>query len=299
MMPIKKKIIVIAGPTASGKTSLAIKLAQQLNTSIISADSRQCYKEMSIGVAKPTELELAQAPHYFINTHSIHTALNAGDYEQLGLNYLQSIFNTEQKNVAIVVGGTGLYINALCYGIDPMPAIDKSIDAEVNYNYKTKGIAWLQKQVMEKDNDFYQQAEQQNPARLIRALVFKLSTGTSILAYRKKEKKVRDFDIDYYAININKEQLHKNIETRVDAMMHEGLMQEATALYNYKHLKNLNTVGYTELFDYLDNKVSLAEAIQLIKTHTKQYAKRQITWFKKDENYKWMSAEEIYRDACK
>ena len=292
-----KKIIVIAGPTASGKTDVAIALAKHFNTKIVSADSRQCYRELNIGVAKPSAEQLAQVHHYFINSHSINEALNVADYEQLALSYLQEIFTT--NDTAIVVGGTGLYLNALCHGIDSMPAIDPAINEAVNLQYKQKGIAWLQACIGAEDKLFAQNGEMQNPARLIRALVFVRSTGASILAYRTKQKVKRDFEIIKYAIDMPREMLYERINRRVDMMMQEGHLEEVTALLPYQHLKNLATVGYSEIFDYLNGKTTLESAIEKMKQNTRRYAKRQITWFKKDEQYKWMSAKEILEDVVK
>jgi tRNA dimethylallyltransferase len=290
-----KKIIVVAGPTASGKTDVAIALAKHFHTKIISADSRQCYQELNIGVAKPSAEQLAQVHHYFINSHSMHAALNVADYEQLALSYLQEILTT--NDTAIVVGGTGLYIDALCNGIDPMPAIDPVINETVNAQYKQQGIAWLQACIATEDKLFAEKGEMQNPARLIRALVFVRSTGTSILAYRTKQKVKRDFEIVKYAIEMPREIVYDRINRRVDIMMQEGLLAEVTALLPYQHLKNLATVGYREIFDYLNGKCTLEKAVDLIKQNSRNYAKRQVTWFKKDEQMQWMSAEEILADA--
>jgi tRNA dimethylallyltransferase len=282
------KIIVITGPTASGKTSLAIDLATHFNTKIISADSRQCYQELNIGVAKPNEQELVQIPHYFISSHSIHDALNVADYEQLALSYLQEIFIT--NDTAIIVGGTGLYIDALCNGIDDMPAIDKNIEQQINESYQEKGIEWLQNCIEKEDELFFANGEIQNPARLIRALIFVRSTGKSILEYRKKEKKIRDFAIEKYAIEMPREILYERINARVDVMMQQGLLAEVQLLLPYQHLKNLATVGYRELFDYINGKTTLELAIELIKQNSRRYAKRQITWCKRDAEIEWLNA---------
>ncbi len=292
-----KKVIVIAGATASGKTNVAIQLANYFNTAIINADSRQCYKEMSIGTAKPTAEEQAQAKHYFVNSHSITDNINVGTFEQLALHHLQTIFTT--NNVAIVSGGTGLYINALCNGIDAMPAIDDNISQEINAAYKLKGLTWLQNYVQQTDYNFYNQAEQNNPARLLRALIFKLSTGESILNYRNKTKTERPFTVEQYAILTDKTALHQNINTRVDLMLAAGLVQEVQSLLPYRNSKNLNTVGYTEVMDYLDGKTTLQQCAELIKIHTRQYAKRQLTWFKKDSNYTWLPKAEMVKEITK
>lgn len=275
----ERTLHVICGPTAVGKTAFAINLAQQLNTAIISADSRQCYKEMTIGTAKPSKEELQAVKHYFIDEFSVTEHITAADFERLALGYLEEIFAT--SNDAVVCGGTGLYIKALCEGLDEMPAVNEDIDREINEAYKQKGIDWLKDEVQKYDPDFFAEAEQENPARLLRALVFKLSTGESIIHYRSGKKKQRDFKIKKTILELPREELYERINKRVDVMMEMGLLKEVESLYPYKHLKNLQTVGYSELFDYLDGNYSLEEAIDKIKQHTRNYAKRQMTWFRK------------------
>lgn len=275
----ERTLHVICGPTAVGKTAFAINLAQQLNTAIISADSRQCYKEMTIGTAKPSKEELQAVKHYFIDEFSVTEHITAADFERLALGYLEEIF--AKSNDAVVCGGTGLYIKALCEGLDEMPAVNEDIDREINEAYKQKGIDWLKDEVQKYDPDFFAEAEQENPARLLRALVFKLSTGESIIHYRSGKKKQRDFKIKKTILELPREELYERINKRVDVMMEMGLLKEVESLYPYKHLKNLQTVGYSELFDYLDGNYSLEEAIDKIKQHTRNYAKRQMTWFRK------------------
>lgn len=280
-----KNLIIIAGPTAAGKSALAIRLAQHFNTSIISADSRQCYREMTIGTAKPSEEELKAVPHYFINSHSITQHLNVGDYEQLALGYCAEIFKDNQA--AIVCGGTGLYIQALCEGIDAMPPVDKAIQMQSEQSFRENGIEWLQAALQKDDPEFFATAEQQNPARLLRALIFYRSHLRSILHYRTGQKKQRDFNIIKIALELPREILYQRINERVDIMMAEGLLNEVKSLLPYRALKNLQTVGYQELFDYLDDTTNLQTAVGLIKQHTRNYAKRQITWFRKDKTYQW------------
>lgn len=274
-----KKLYIIAGPTAVGKTDIAIRLAQRLHTSIISADSRQCYKEMTIGTAKPTDEELQTVSHFFINDFSIEEAITAADYERLALAHLELLFS--QKDTAVVCGGTGLYLKALCEGLDEMPEIDKTIETAVNNEYLQNGLPWLQETVQKEDALFYAQGEIQNPARLLRALIFKRSTGKSILAFRSGQQKERPFETVYIVLELPRQQLYERIHQRVDKMMNDGLLEEVKGLYPYRHLKNLQTVGYVELFDYLENRCTLTEAVEKIKQHTRNYAKRQITWFKK------------------
>ena len=281
-------VYVICGPTAVGKTAIAIALAKHLRTSIVSADSRQCYTEMSIGTAKPSPEELAEVKHYFINEFPVTESLSAADYEKLALGYLDEIFKT--SGTAVVCGGTGLYLKALCEGLDEMPEADEEMSAEIIEQYKLGGMEWLREAVENEDPAFYESSESENPARLIRALIFKRSTGESILEYRTGEKKPRHFQIVKIGIELPREKLCERINKRVDIMMEQGLLDEAKGLYPHKHLKNLQTVGYVELFDYLDGKYSLQEAIAKIKQHTRNYAKRQLTWFRKDQEVKWLNA---------
>lgn len=283
---MEKNLIIIAGPTAVGKTTLAIELAQHFNTQILSADSRQCYKELNIGVAKPSEEELKNVPHYFINSHSIHQEVNAGVYERYALESLDKIFR--KNNIAIVVGGTGLYIKALCEGVDEMPVISASTRNSIIEKYEAKGLDWLQNEVKTKDILFWQNAEQQNPQRLMRALEVFEETGKSISTFRTGNKTKRDFNIIKIALEMPREELYKRINQRVDGMIVDGLEEEAKNLYTYKTLNALQTVGYSEWFYYFDNKISREEAIEKIKTNTRHYAKRQLTWLKKDKEFIWL-----------
>ncbi|MFA6057043.1 MAG: tRNA (adenosine(37)-N6)-dimethylallyltransferase MiaA [Taibaiella sp.] len=288
---MQKQLIVIAGPTAVGKTAVAIQVAKHFGTSIISADSRQCYREMSIGTAKPSPAELAAVPHYFINSHSITEDLNAGDYEQLALGYCAEIF--KDKNVDVVCGGTGLYIKALCEGIDDMPKTDRNIEKELQRGFDEHGLAWLQNLVQQEDPEFYNIAEQQNPARLMRALAFKRTTGHSIVDFRSGTAKQRPFSIIKIALDLPRAELYERINLRVDQMMQEGLWEEAVGLYPQRNLKNLQTVGYTEIFECLNGNISKEKSIELIKQHSRNYAKRQLTWFRKDEQYQWFQPMDI------
>lgn len=284
-----KTVIIIGGPTASGKTALAIRLAQYFNTDIISADSRQCYREMTIGVAKPSEEELQLVKHYFINSHSIHETVTAATFEQYALAASSEIFLN--KDIAIMVGGTGLYIKAFCEGLDDIPSIDPAIRQQINADYAQHGLAWLQQQVAERDPVYYSNGEILNPQRLIRALEVKLHTGRSIREFQQQRTITRDFNIIKLALELPKEILHQRIDTRVDQMMEEGLLSEVHSLYPYKDLNALRTVGYTELFDHIDGNISLVNAVEAIKSNTRYYAKRQITWFKKDKGFHWFSPD--------
>ena len=286
-----KTAILIVGPTAVGKTSVAIELAKRFNTEIISADSRQCFKELSIGVARPSEQQLQAVNHYFIASHSIHDNVNAGTFKQYASKKANELFNKGGR--IIVTGGTGLYVKAFCEGLDEIPNVPNETRKEIISNYERNGLDWLQKQVQEKDPRFYMSGEIQNPHRLMRALEVAEATGRSILEFRSGQKETRDFNIVKIGLELPKEELHRNINTRVDHMIGAGLVKEAKQLSSYKSLNALQTVGYTEIFDYLDGKITLEQAAELIKQNTRQYAKRQMTWFKKDKEIKWFAPSQL------
>ena len=288
----KNTVIIITGPTASGKTALAIKFAQHFNTSIISADSRQCFKELNIGVAKPSKEELSAVKHYFIDSHSIHENVTAQVFEQYALHAAEEIF--AQNRIAIMAGGTGLYIKAFCESLDAVPEIDATVRKNIIDNYEAYGLQWLQNEIKVNDPGFWKTAEQQNPQRLMRALEVKLSAGTSILDFRKGKKKERPFNIIKLGLEILKEQLHANIENRTNAMLTHGLVKEALTLSEYRKINALQTVGYKELYEYFDGLIPLDTAIEKIKQNTRQYAKRQLTWFKKDTAIQWGNADTLF-----
>ncbi len=285
----QKKCIVIVGPTAAGKTTLAIQLARHYNTEIISADSRQCFKELSIGVARPSDEELSAIPHHFIASHSIHDEVNAAVFEEYALTKIHSIF--EKHDVAVMVGGTGLYIKAFCDGMDDVPVIDPVIRNTIITNYNKNGIEWLREQVKQQDPHYFIQGEIFNPQRMMRALEVKLSTNHSILHYQTKQKKQRDFEIIKIGIELPRQELVERINQRVDTMIKHGLVDEVKVLVEYRSLNALQTVGYKEIFDFLDEGLALDEAIKQIKISTRQYAKRQMTWFKKDAEIKWFEPD--------
>jgi tRNA dimethylallyltransferase len=278
-------VLIIVGPTAVGKTAAAIRLALHFKTRIISADSRQCYRELNIGVAKPSAAELSAVHHYFINSHSIREEVNAATFEELALQWTEEIFKIAP--VAVMVGGTGLYIRAFTDGLDSIPPVDQAIRSQVRLHYEEHGLPWLQEEVRKYDPAFYQQGEIQNPQRLLRALEVRMSTGQSILSFRKREPRRRPFRIQTIGLQLPREQLHQRINDRVDAMIQAGLLEEAAALLPWRHHNALQTVGYKELFDHLDGKYTLAEAVAAIKTNTRQYAKRQLTWFRRDLSVRW------------
>lgn len=290
-MSLQKTVIIICGPTAVGKTALAIQIAKHFNTKIISADSRQCFKELTIGVAKPTIQELQSVEHFFINSHSIQQNIHAALFEQYALEKVQEIFTNQ--TVAVMVGGTGLYIKAFCEGLDDVPVIPDEIRENIIANYQANGLAWLQTQVKNIDDNFWQIAEQQNPQRLMRALEVKIFTGKSITSFRKGNVTKRNFQCIKIGLNIPREALYLNINKRVDAMMQEGLLDEVQQLLAYQHFNALQTVGYKELFSFLQQQCSLQEAIENIKKNTRHYAKRQLTWFKKDKAIQWFQPNDV------
>ena len=283
-------VIVIVGPTAVGKTAFAIALAQHFNTQIISADSRQCYNELSIGVAKPSTAELAAVKHYFIGTHSINEDVNAGVFEKYALDAAATIFKTNA--VAVMVGGTGLYIKSFCEGIDLMPAIDPDLRNKIIDDYETNGLEWLQHQVAAKDPIYWTSTqEKNNPQRLMRALEMVLATGKSITEFQSAQKVKRPFNILKVGLSMPREILNGRINNRVDAMMEDGLLEEVKGLLPMAHLNALQTVGYQEIFAHLRGEISLQEAVLQIKQHTRQYAKRQMTWFTKDTAVNWLELD--------
>jgi len=285
-----KSLIVILGPTAIGKTSLAIHIAQQFDTEIISADSRQFYREMNIGTAKPSADELNAVKHHFINSHSITEDFSVGDFERGGLALLSEIF--KQKDKAILVGGSGLYINALCEGFDDVPKADSAIREQLNQLFINEGIGALQSQLYKADPDYYSKANLTNPQRLIRALEVSLSTGKPFSSYHLKQRKARPFNIIKIGLNTDRKKLYEQINSRVDEMISAGLLDEAKSLLTYRNLNALNTVGYSELFDFFDNKISFEKAVELIKQNTRRFAKRQLTWFRKDPEIKWFEPDQ-------
>lgn len=284
-----KTLVVIAGPTAIGKTTLTIKLAQYFKTEIISGDSRQCFRELTIGTAKPDLKELQSVQHYFINSHSIADEMSAAIYEKEALSFTERIFS--KNDIAFVAGGTGMYIKALCEGLDKMEEVDPEIEKSMISKYQEKGIAWLQNEVEQKDPLFYETAEKENPHRLIRALVYQLSTGKSIQQFKTGQAKERPFNILKIGLELPRQQLYERINQRVLNMMEEGLLEEVKSLQPFQNYKSLQTVGYSELFAYLDNKISLEKAVDLIQQHSRNYAKRQMTWFKKDKEFIWIHPE--------
>lgn len=289
-----KNLIVIVGPTAVGKTAMSIAIAKAFECPVVSADSRQFFKEMNIGTAKPAEAEIEGVTHYFINSHSITDDFNVGKYETEVISLLEKLFQTNEK--VILVGGSGLYIDAVCKGFDELPEADQEIRIKINLLLTTDGIEGLQKLLKELDINYYNKVDLQNPQRLSRALEVCLTTGKPYSELRKGKIKKRNFNIIKVGINTSRELLYDRINTRVDEMMKNGLLNEVKSLQDFKHLNALQTVGYKELFDHLENNLDLNSAIELIKQNTRRFAKRQLTWFHRDEEIKWFEpnqAEEI------
>ncbi len=289
-MATKKTLVVVLGPTAAGKTDVAIRLAQQLNTEIISADSRQFYREIPLGTAAPSKEQLALVPHHFVGNLSLQQDYNVSQYENEVLLLLENKFR--EHDVMILTGGSGLYIDAVCKGIDQLPDPDPEIRKSLQEKWQQQGITALQKQLQQLDPEFYGQVDRQNPKRLLRALEVCLQTGKKYSELRKNNPQERDFRILKIGLNLPREQLYDRINRRVDSMMKNGWLEEAESMFPFRHLNALNTVGYKELFAFLEGKMTLDEAVEKIKTSTRRYAKRQLTWFKKGKDIRWFSPEE-------
>jgi tRNA dimethylallyltransferase len=288
---LSKTVYIVVGPTAVGKTSFAIALAKAFNTEIISADARQCYKEMNIGVARPSVDELKAVPHHFIASHSITENINASYFENWAMDKVESLFST--KDAIVMVGGTGLYIKAFCEGLDLIPAIDAEIRENIIAQYEKLGMRWLQKEVSVKDPQYWEKGEQKNPQRLMRALEVMLGTGSSIISFQNKKAVERPFKIVKIGLELPREELYDRINTRVLTMVEEGLENEVKTLEAYAHLNALQTVGYSEWKDYFEQKISKEKVIENIQHNTRHYAKRQMTWFKRDPAITWFNASTV------
>jgi tRNA dimethylallyltransferase len=280
-----KTVIIITGPTAVGKTALAIRIAEHYRTEIISADSRQCFHELNIGVARPSENELRAVPHHFIASHSIHEDVTAAVFEAYALHASAQIFT--RSDTVVMTGGTGLYLRAFTDGMDNMPPVPKEIRDEVQSLFNKDGMNGLINAITAEDPQFAEQGEMQNPQRMMRALSFIRTTGVSMLQFRHKTVAERPFRIIRIGLELPRQELYARIDQRVDIMMKAGLLQEAQGLMAYRHLNALQTVGYKELFSYLSGDVKLDDAIKLVKQHTRNYAKRQMTWFRKVDHMAW------------
>ena len=291
MISTKKRLIVIVGATGSGKTDLSIKLAQHYNAPIISTDSRQVYKGMPIGTAQPTEDQLRAVEHHFIAVCDVHDKFNCGIYEDRALETLEALF--EHHDNIIAVGGSGLYIKALCDGMDDLPDVDDELRRELSARVKTEGISSLLEELKVLDPEYYEVVDRHNSARVQRALEVCKQSGVPYSQLRKGESAKRNFEIVKIGIDMKREELYDRINRRVDAMIEEGLEEEVRSLYEFRELNSLQTVGYRELFDYFDGITTREEAIDLIKRNSRRYAKRQMTWFRRDESIVWYSKDDF------
>lgn len=286
-----KYLVVILGPTAIGKTEKSIALAKKFNTEIIAADSRQFYKEMSIGTAVPSDDELKSVSHHFIHHKSIQDNYSVGDFERDAIELTDKLF--QKHDVLFMVGGSGLYIDAVCYGLDEFPEVQDTIREELKSQLEEKGIAFLQNKLSELDPEYFKNADTQNPHRVIRALEVCLASGKPFSSFRKNKTTERNFKVIKIGFTAPRTTVYERINQRVDLMMQEGLLEEAKKLYPHRQLNALQTVGYKELFDFFDNEITLEEAVEEIKKNTRRYAKRQLTWFRKDENIHWFDYKTI------
>lgn len=280
-----KCLIVLTGPTAVGKTGVAIELAGMLQAEIINADSRQVFREMKIGTAVPSEEQLARVRHHLIRHRSIHDSYNASIYEQEALQILEHLFQHADR--VILTGGSGLYIDAVCSGIDDIPAVDLQVRDKLRIAFETFGITYLRDALHMADPDYFQRVDQDNPKRMLKALEVYETSGRPYSSFLTGEKKPRGFRILKAGLDLPRNELHDRINRRVDEMVLSGLLDEARELWPYRQVNALNTVGYKELFAYFEGRSSLEEAIEQIKGHTRQYARRQLTWFRKDSNMHW------------
>lgn len=282
-----KRLIVIVGPTGSGKTDLSIRLALHYRAPILSTDSRQVYRGMPIGTAQPTEEQLKAVEHHFIASHNINDRLNCGEYEVQALACLENLFAEHDDVVA--VGGSGLYVRALCEGMDDLPQADEALRQELERRYAAEGLEALAGQLRELDPTYYEAVDRSNPARVIRALEVCLQTGRPYSAQRTGTRRERPFRIVKIGVDLPREELYDRINRRVDAMIAEGLEDEARRMYPFRALNALQTVGYREFFDYFDGRTSYEEAVEQIKRNTRHYAKRQLTWFRRDPEIRWFA----------
>lgn len=287
----KNTLLVISGPTAVGKTDLCINLAKKFNTSIVSADSRQFYREMNIGTAKPSTKELREVTHFFINSLSIHEDYDVRKFELDAIRTIEKLFLNQ--NPVILTGGSGLYIDALTNGLDDIPQVDASVRLELTKTYTEQGIGVLQNQLKELDPVYHGQVDLHNPQRLIRALEVCVGTGKAFSSFRVKKKVSRPFEVVKIALERDREELYNRIDLRMDQMVTEGLFEEAAQLFPNRHLNALQTVGYKEIFDYLTGNYDREEALRLLKRNSRRYAKRQLTWLKKDKEYVWFHPSEL------
>ena len=291
MKSTTKKLVVILGPTASGKTSLGLEIAKELNTEIISSDSRQFYKELKIGSAPPSKIELETIKHHFVQHLSVSDNYSIGQFEKDAIKKITFLF--KKHDIVLMIGGSGLYIDVVCEGIDSIPKTSKNIRDSINLKFEKKGIEWLNSEVKRIDPLFYNNVDKQNAQRLKRCIEVFETTGKQISSYYNKARKKRNFEIIKIGISTDREKLYKKINERVDLMIKNGLIKEAKSLLKYRDQNALNTVGYKELFNYFDKNYSKEFAISEIKKNTRRFAKRQMTWFRKDKKIKWFVRHEL------
>ena len=289
-MTKKPTLIVVAGPTAVGKTSMCIELAKHFNCSIISSDSRQFYRELNIGVAKPNDNELSEVKHHFIGQKSIENLYSAGEFEVDVINFLKHYFKS--NDLIIMTGGSGMYIDAVCSGLDEIPR-DEKVREELNIQYEKYGLEYIQEKLKQLDPTHYQSVDIKNPQRIIRAIEVCLTTNKPYSSFLNRSSKKRPFKIVKILLHLPKNKLHYNIEKRCEIMIKKGLIEEAESLLSKKHYNALNTVGYKELFDHFETNTNMEETVNKIISNTKKYAKRQMTWFKKDDDYYWINNEDL------
>ena len=287
----EKVLILVIGPTAVGKTDLCLKLAKKFDTEIVSCDSRQFYREMNLGTAKPTEEELLQVPHHLINTRSIEEDYDVKQFEKDALEILDEIFKS--NSVAIMTGGSGLFADAIAKGFDEMPDVDPEIRTKIIGEFEEKGLAWLQSQIADTDPEYYSQVDRQNPQRLMRALEVYLGTGKKFSSFRVKKQAERPFKIIKIGLERDRDDLYQRIDTRMDQMIAAGLFDEADVLFGKRHLNAMQTVGYSEIFGYLEGNYDKGEAVRLLKRNSRRYAKRQLTWFRRDPEIRWFHPDQV------
>lgn len=287
-----KSLLLILGPTGVGKTELALRVAEHYGSPILNCDSRQVFRSIPIGTAAPTAEDLSRVKHYFIATRELQDDYNAGQFERDALDLLAELFRSH--DVVVMTGGSMLYADAVCNGLDDLPAVPESIRAEVTAQYKTHGLSWLQQEVQRLDPAYWEIVDQSNPARLAHCVELSLATGKPYSTLRTNTRKQRPFRILKIALERPREELYERINSRVSQMMDDGLLEEAKAVYPIRHLNSLQTVGYKELFGYLDGEYDLQRAVELIRQNTRHYAKRQMTWFRRDKDIHWLDAHNDY-----
>lgn len=289
-----KTLVVLTGPTGVGKTELSLSLAERLGSPIVNADSRQIYRELPIGTAAPTAAEQARVPHLFVGTKSLTEDYNAGEYEREALAALEELFQTRDK--VLMVGGAMLYIDAVCNGLDDIPAVSKDLREQLQRQLETNGLVWLQEQVRQADPKYFAEADTQNPQRLLHALEVSMTSGQPYSAFRSGAKKERPFRVVKIALNRPRDILYSRINARVKQMLEQGLLDEVRAVEPLRHLNALNTVGYKEMFRYLDGEWTLEQAADMIRQNSRHYAKRQLTWFRADPDIHWLELTDTPQD---